>query len=225
MKTIKFILIFMGLFLAAILLYYISPKKVYYAEDFDIKVLKSKIDYDKDGIDDYEDIMLGARLDAEARPKYDGSYVDGGYPSDDVGVCADLVWRAFKNAGYTLKDMIDGDIKDNREDYPGLDKRPDPNIDFRRVRNLKVFFDKYAENLTLDPYEIASWQPGDIVIFGERYTHIGIISDKRNEEGIPYLIHNAGQYNREEDVLIRWMKKDTITGHYRWNGGYYDSIR
>lgn len=81
-----------------------------------------------------------------------------------------------------------------------------------------MFFDKYATSLTLDPYDIATWQSGDIVIFGSSYTHIGIISDKRNKKGIPYVIHNAGQYNREEDALEYWYKKSGITGHYRYEG-------
>ena len=196
---------------------FIKPK-VYSASDFGIETVISKNDYDNDGVDDYTDIMLGARIDALNKPKYKSVYYAGGYPPDDEGVCSDVIWRAFKNAGYNLKDMIDLDIKNNPDDYPGLDKVPDPNIDFRRVRNLKVFFDKYATSLTLDPYDIAAWQPGDIVIFGASYNHIGIISDKRNKKGIPYLIHNASQYNREEDALERWCKKSGITGHYRYEG-------
>ena len=202
---------------ALLLKIFIKPS-AYSASDFGIETVISKNDYDNDGIDDYTDIMLGARMDAQNRPKYKSTYYAGGYPPDDEGVCSDVIWRAFKNAGYNLKDMIDLDIKNNPSDYPGLDKVPDPNIDFRRVRNLKVFFDKYATSLTLDPYDIASWQPGDIVIFGASYNHIGIISDKRNKEGIPYLIHNASQYNREEDALVRWSKKSGITGHYRYEG-------
>lgn len=210
---------------AGIIFYFFFPRKAFQAEDFHIEREYSLIDYDKDGIDDYTDILLGARKDAENHPRYDGSYVSGGYPSDNVGVCADVIWRAFKEAGYNLKDMIDEDIKNHKDDYPGLGGKADPNIDFRRVRNLKAFFDKYAESLTLDLEEIAQWQPGDIVVFGKKYTHIGIISDKRNKKGIPYLIHNAGQYKREEDALEKWNKKSKIVGHYRWNGGYYDSIR
>ncbi len=214
-KSIIFILSIVIIIL--VLKIFIKPK-TYLASDFGIEVVTSSIDYDNDGIDDYNDIMLGARMDAINKPKYKSVYYAGGYPPDDEGVCSDVIWRAFKNAGYDLKEMIDLDIKNNPDDYPGLDKVPDPNIDFRRVRNLKVFFDKYATSLTLDPYDIASWQPGDIVVFGASYTHIGIISDKRNKEGIPYLIHNAGQYNREEDALECWYKKSGITGHYRYEG-------
>ncbi len=224
-KIISYISLILIILVVALVIKHFIPVKVYYASDFGITVLKSNIDYDNDGIDDYTDILLGARADAIRHPKYDSSYVAGGYPSDDVGVCADVIWRAFKNAGYMLKDMIDIDTLNNPSDYFHDGERRDTNIDFRRVRNLKVFFDKYAYSLTLDLNDIEKWQPGDIVIFGKNYTHIGIISDKRNKEGIPYLIHNAGQPQREEDALVKWKNKKTITGHYRWNGEYYDSIR
>ena len=74
-------------------------------------------------------------------------------------------------------------------------------------------------NLTAitDPEDIAAWQPGDIVTFEGR--HIGIISDKRNRDGIPYLIHNSGQPKREEDALLRCHRNHPISGHFRWNGG------
>ncbi len=200
-------------FIISILNYFnLIPKKSYTASDFGIETIKSNIDYDNDGIDDYTDIMLGARKDAENMPKYKSAYYAGGYPPDNEGVCTDLVWRALKNAGYSLKDLVDEDIKNNLSSYEKIEK-PDPNIDFRRVYNLKVFFDRNTNKLTNNVYEIAQWQPGDIVIFEE--SHIGIISDKRNKKGIPYLIHNTAQPVREEDVLERY--KDIITGHYRWN--------
>ncbi|MBQ3593218.1 MAG: DUF1287 domain-containing protein [Clostridia bacterium] len=191
--------------------YNLLPEKVYYASDFGIETILSDTDYNENGTDDYTDIMLGAREDAKNHPKYDGAYVDGGYPPDDIGVCTDVVWRAFKNAGYSLKDMIDKDIELNTDDYPRVDK-PDNNIDFRRVPNLRVFFEKYATVLTNDTAEIEEWQPGDIVIFGDN-KHIGIVSDKRNKEGKPYIIHNGGQPNREEDFL----KRGEPTGHYRFD--------
>ena len=200
-------------FIISILNYFnLIPKKSYTASDFGIETIKSNIDYDNDGIDDYTDIMLGARKDAQNMPKYKSAYYAGGYPPDNEGVCTDLVWRALKNAGYSLKDLVDEDIKNNLSSYEKIEK-PDPNIDFRRVYNLKVFFDRNTNKLTNNVYEIAQWQPGDIVIFEE--SHIGIISDKRNKKGIPYLIHNTAQPVREEEVLERY--KDIITGHYRWN--------
>lgn len=195
------------------LLWILWPKKVYFASDFDIDIVVSPIDCNQNGIDDYQDILLGARIDAENKVKYKSAYYAGGYPPEHEGVCTDLVWRAFKHAGYSLKNMIDNDIMKNTNHY-NLPDGKDGNIDFRRVQNLHVFFKEYTETLTLDIYDIASWQPGDIVIFGND-SHIGIISDKRNKKGIPYLIHNAGQWKREEDVLLLWSKKKGIIGHYR----------
>lgn len=193
--------------------YYLNllPAKIYTAEDFGIETLHSSVDFDGDGTDDYTDILLGARADAENHPKYDGSYYDGGFPPDDIGVCTDVVWRAFKNAGYNLREMVDYDVSLRPEAYPAIEKR-DNNIDFRRVVNLRVFFEEYAISLTVDTDEINEWQPGDIVIFNNN-KHIGIVSDKRNADGQPYIIHNSGQPKREEDYL----KRGNVAGHYRFD--------
>lgn len=210
----KWIFIFICVISITIFVFFNYGKKIYYAQDFGINVIISEIDYDNDGIDDYSDILEGAKIDAERRPIYKSAYYEGGYPPDGEGVCTDVIWRSLKNAGYFLKDLVDEDIANNIDLYPKVEGKPDPNIDFRRVPNLKVFFERHALVLTNDPYEIDKWMPGDIVAFGSN--HIGIISDLRNKDGIPYLIHNAGQYNREEDSLIKWYEKRGITGHYRW---------
>lgn len=188
------------------------PERVYRAADFQLQILQSTVDYNQNGVDDYADFVLGAREDAQNHPQYDGGYyVEGGYPPDEIGVCTDVIWRAFREAGYSLRDMVDADIAQRTEAYPAA-QQPDPNIDFRRVRNLRVFFDTYATLLTAHPDEIAEWQPGDIVIFGDD-DHIGIVSDKRNKEGRTYLIHNGGQPMREEDYL----KRGTVMAHYRFD--------
>jgi uncharacterized protein YijF (DUF1287 family) len=171
----------------------------------------STVDFNDNGIDDYTDILLGARMDAQNKPRYDGRYWNGGYPPDHIGVCTDVVWRAFKNAGYSLKDMVDSDIAQNIAKYPGTNGERDANIDFRRVVNLKVFFERAALSLTTDPEEIGQWQPGDIVTYYPH--HIAVVSDKRNRSGIPYIIHNEGQPVREEDALTRYE----ISGHYRFD--------
>ena len=161
--------------------------------------------------------MLGARKDAQNRPKYKSEYYNNAYPPDNIGVCTDVVWRAFKNAGYDLRAMVSKDIEENTSDYPNVDK-PDSNIDFRRVKNLRVFFDKYATVLTTDTEKIDEWQPGDIVIFNNN-KHIGIVSDKRNRDGKVYIIHNGGQPNREEDYLSR----STVVAHYRFDASKLDA--
>lgn len=193
--------------------YNLLPQKSYTAEDFGIEIIHSSVDFNGNGTDDYTDLLRGAREDAQNHPRYDGAYYEGGYPPENIGVCTDVIWRAFRYAGYDLKAMVDADILERLEAYDSITE-PDPNIDFRRVRNLHVFFEKYAVSLTTDVTEIDQWQPGDIVIFGND-RHIGIVSDKRNADGEPYIIHNGGQPKREEDYLRRTGME--ITGHYRFD--------
>ena len=208
---LAFFLLFLAISIYMMNLSYMFPQKYYLAKDFGIETIKSEVDFNKNGTDDYTDILLGARKDAENHPVYNGKYYDEGYPPDNIGVCTDVIWRAFKNAGYSLRDMIDNDIKRRPEEYKNIKTR-DKNIDFRRVVNLEIFFDEYALTLTSDISEIEEWQPGDIVIFNNG-KHIGIVSDKRNANGEPYIIHNGGQPNREEDYL----KRGNVYKHYRFD--------
>lgn len=170
-------------------------------------------DFNQNGIDDIADILAGAKKDARNRPTYNSAYYVGGYPPENIGVCTDVVWRAFREAGYSLRDMVHTDIVANTWQYPAV-STPDNNIDFRRVRNLCVFFRKYAHSLTCDINETEQWQAGDIVIFGDNL-HIGIVSDIRNAKGQPYIIHNSGQKNREEDYLS--YARRPVTAHFRFD--------
>jgi len=221
MKKVFIVFVIAFIFLISLILIFllnfsnIFNSKIYYAKDFGIEQLKSNTDYDKDGIDDYTDILNGAKIDAKNKPKYKSEYYAGGYPPDNIGVCTDVIWRAFKNAGYSLKDMVDTDIKNNQDDYD-IDII-DSNIDFRRVVNLRVFFDKYATTLTNDIYDIDEWMPGDIVIFGNN-KHIGIVSNYRNSDGVAYIIHNGGQPVRDENYLVR----ANVIKHYRFDSSKVD---
>lgn len=194
-----------------------DTKQVIETQTLTVERIEINSDKDNDGKLDLDDILEGARIDADNMPVYKSAYYQGGYPPENEGVCTDVVWRAFWNAGYNLKAMVDKDIKEHTEDYPNV-KKPDPNIDFRRVKNLYVFFKKYSSNLTLElkPNDIENlkeWQGGDIVTFSNP-DHIAIISDKRRPDGIPYIVHNAGPYTREADDLLIWMPN--ITGHFRY---------
>lgn len=203
----KIIITILIIILIIPLLYYLVPKKTYTNKDFNIPDIKSTIDYDNDGIDDYTDIHDGAVLYIKTKPKYKSKYYNTGYPNDNYGVCTDVVAFAFKNADYDLQTLVDNDINNHKERY-NIDK-PDKNIDFRRVKNLKIFFDNNSTILTNDINNYSEFQKGDIVIFPK---HIAIISEKRNKKGIPYIIHNNGNHKYIEDALSRYK----IIGHYRW---------
>lgn len=175
----------------------------------------SPVDFNGNGVDDYADIVAGARADADRAPAYDDGYYEGGYPPDDRGACTDVVWRAFRQAGYDLKAMVDADIAADPDSYAAAAPSADPNIDFRRTGVLDVFFSKYGESLTTDIADHGQWQGGDIVVF-EHVRHVGVISDRRDRDGVSYVIHNMGQRQRENDYLA-FDRHMAVSAHYRFN--------
>lgn len=213
-------LIYIGFILIILGFFYFNGE----AAQRGLNIAKIEIDHDQDqdGIKDLDDILEGARKDAANHPLYRSAYYRGGYPPDNEGVCTDVIWRAFKNAGYNLKEMVDRDIRAHLAEYPRVNGKPDPNIDFRRVPNLQVFFKRQATVLTneVKPGDIENlreWQGGDIVVFGPPLYHIAIVSDKRRPDGVPLIIHNAAPYTKEEDALLYWHQNiSKIIGHFRW---------
>lgn len=170
-----------------------------------------------------ERVVEGARVSIEKRPPYDPSYVKIPYPGGDPGwrrgACVEVVIRAFRHAGVDLQERVHEDIVARPRAY-GL-KRPDPNLDHRRVRNLKVFFEEHATRV---PLSSDDWRAGDIAVWdlygGTAPNHIGIISDRKSREGTPLVIHHftarAGftGYPSEDDCLRRWR----LLAHFRWAG-------
>lgn len=206
------VIIILAILLSLILTLYnfnYLPHKKYTNQDFDIKTYKSAIDKDNDGIDDQTDILQNTRKYIAKKPKYKSKYYETGYPNDNYGVCTDVVAFSLLEAGYDLKELVNEDIKKNKELY-NIDII-DKNIDFRRVKNLQVYFKNNAISLTTDINDITAWQGGDIIIFKK---HIGIVSDKRNKKGISFIIHHANPFQLyyEEDVLEKYTD---IVGHYR----------
>lgn len=210
-KLVTGIALLILVFLTIYFLYLFNyiPHKMYSNDDFDIKTYKSSIDKDNDGVDDQTDILNNVRKYISTKPKYKSQYYANGYPDDGYGVCTDVVAFGLKDAGYDLMQLVNDDINNNQDEYNI--KTIDKNIDFRRVKNLKIYFENHAISLTTDIYDIENWQGGDIVIFKN---HIGIISDKRNKNGVPFVIHHANPFQKyyEEDIL---ELRNDIVGHYR----------
>lgn len=160
-------------------------------------------------------LVAAARSQVGVTTGYDPSYVRLGYPGGDVdlstGVCSDVVIRALRSLKIDLQERIHNDMGTNFSAYSKkwALKKPDANIDHRRVRNIAVYFTRrgYAVPISDDP---STYVPGDIVSLQIPLDHIGIVSDRR-KDGRPLLIHNVGDGAQEEDVLFRWK----IVGHYR----------
>jgi uncharacterized protein len=150
---------------------------------------------------------------------YDVRYQVLDYPNGDLpierGVCTDVVIRAFRSAlGMDLQKLVHEDMVRNFTSYPKLWRlrRPDKNIDHRRVPNLQTYLERRGYRLHASG-ETKDYRPGDLVtcIVPPNLPHIMIVSDKRNAKGIPLVIHNIGSGAREEDRLFEFK----LTGQYR----------
>jgi uncharacterized protein YijF (DUF1287 family) len=163
-------------------------------------------------------LVASARLQIGQTLSYDPAYRKLQYPGGDVpantGVCSDVVVRALRAQNVDLQKLVHEDMTRNFETYPkkwGL-KKPDANIDHRRVWNLMTYFQRqgFAQSVT---NRADSFLSGDIVAWdlGGGVTHIGIVSDRRSTKGVPLVIHNIGRGAQEEDILFRYK----VIGHYR----------
>ena len=165
-------------------------------------------------------LIEGAKRQVGVTRHYDGSYRRIAYPGGDVplerGVCTDVVVRAYRHAGADLQVLVHQDMKRNFSAYPkiwGL-RRPDTNIDHRRVPNLATFFKRKGQSLRVTQRG-ADYKPGDIVTWdlASGVSHIGIVSDVAVRGTDRHLIvHNIGAGTQIEDVLFAY----SLTGHYRF---------
>lgn len=156
--------------------------------------------------------QIGVTLD------YDPAYARLAYPGGDVpplrGVCADVIVRAYRaGLGIDLQREVHEDMAQAFGTYPALWglKRPDRNIDHRRVPNLAAFFRRRGAALE----DGAAYRPGDLVTqeVNGHLPHIVIVSDKRAENSSRYqVIHNIGGGTVRADTLETYP----MTGHFRY---------
>ncbi|MFN4123704.1 MAG: DUF1287 domain-containing protein [Flavobacteriales bacterium] len=102
----------------------------------------------------YAKLAASAESLTEQHVFYDPAYYVTAYPNADVpadrGVCADAVIRAYCKQGIDLQGLVHEGMRKNFAIYPqkwGL-KRPNKNIDHRRVPNLVKYFECFGEVLT-----------------------------------------------------------------------------
>jgi len=158
----------------------------------------------------------------DSRVRYDSSYRKIDYPLGDVpadlGVCSDVIVRAYRGIDIDLQQLIHEDMKNNFSVYPkiwGL-SRTDRNIDHRRVPNLRAFFKRHGKSLSIsgNPND---YKPGDLVTWNLKSNgslpHIGIVTNLySHDKKRPVIMHNIGRGQVLEDMLFDYE----ITGHYRY---------
>jgi hypothetical protein len=164
-------------------------------------------------------LVTAARAQIGKTVRYDPAYRKLDYPIGDVplesGVCTDVVIRALRSGpGIDLQQRVHEDMKQNFAQYPknwGL-KKPDPNIDHRRVPNLQTYFKRSGWEIEAKD-GVRTFQAGDLVtcIVPPNLPHIMIVSDKSSPAGRRLVLHNIGKGAQEEDRLADFR----ITGQYR----------
>ena len=174
--------------------------------------------------EDFVSRLLEAALAQTTRgaTTYDGSYRRIPYPGGDVpleiGVCTDVVIRAYRRLGIDLQVEVHEDMRRAFSVYPqtwGL-RAPDTNIDHRRVPNLMTYFRRVGAALPVSR-QARDYRPGDLVtwMLPGNLPHIGIVTARRvAESGVPLIVHNIGRGPEVEDVLFVYP----ITGHFRYGG-------
>ena len=174
-------------------------------------------DADGDGIPDSVDAMIGARKVALNGAAYIEGYQRIAYPGGDVdrerGVCTDVIVRALRNAGHDLQRLVISDMKRRPQSY-GLPagKRPNKNVDHRRVRRQIVYFRRHHRALS-NTFDAAArgrdaWLPGDIVFLDtfphkSGPDHVGLVSDRVDAQGRPLIINNwTTGWNTKDMALL-----------------------
>jgi uncharacterized protein YijF (DUF1287 family) len=165
-------------------------------------------------------VVQSAIRQTDVSVTYDGSYRRIGYPNGDVpaniGVCTDVVIRAYRSIGVDLQQLVHEDMRENFSAYPqhwGL-KRADSNIDHRRVPNLQTYFRRQNAQLRVSS-NASDYKAGDLVtwMLPGNLPHIGIVTDRRSADGLrPLIVHNIGRGPKVEDMLFAYR----VTGHYRF---------
>lgn len=151
---------------------------------------------------------------------YDPAYRRLAYPMGDVpmqkGVCTDVVVRAYRVAfGIDLQKLVHEDMKSAFAGYPaiwGL-KRPDRNIDHRRVPNLEHFLKRRGADLPITR-DGTDYLPGDLVTqrLPGNLPHIAIVTNRPAQgRNHALVVHNIGAGTQIEDRLFEF----TISGHFR----------
>ena len=170
-----------------------------------------------------------ARAQVGVTTGYDPTWMHISYPGGDVprstGVCADVVIRAARDAlGLDLQKLVHEDMVAHFDLYPARkawgSRKPDTNIDHRRVLNLEAYFTRAGARLWVATSPTPGDQfpppllPGDIVtwLLDAKLPHIGMIASTPPSGAT--VVHNIG-LGASEWLLTAFMPHRAVA-HYRW---------
>jgi len=172
-----------------------------------------------------------ARAQVGVTTGYDPTWTKLTYPGGDVsrstGVCADVVIRAARDGlGLDLQKLVHEDMVEEFDAYPARkawgSRKPDANIDHRRVLNLEAYWTRAGARLwaaqapTPGDAFPKPLQIGDILtwLLDARLPHVGIVVST----GLLQIsvVHNIG--NGAEETALNAFHPHRAAGHYRWPG-------
>jgi uncharacterized protein YijF (DUF1287 family) len=180
-------------------------------------------DGDEDGIPDPLDLLIGGHKNRLNAAVYGGGYMMIDFPGGDVprdmGVCTDVIIRAARNAGLDLQSELQREIRRAPRAFPMV-RRPNAHIDHRRVKTLVPYFERRWDRrrAALDDPE-DPLRPGDVV-FMDTFPnksgpdHVGIVSDRMGESGLPLVINSwTDGYRASEMDLLGFVP---VTHRFRY---------
>jgi hypothetical protein len=170
-----------------------------------------------------------ARAQVGVTTGYDPTWTHISYPGGDVprstGVCADVVIRSARDAlGLDLQKLVHEDMVKDFEAYPARktwgSRKPDTNIDHRRVLNLEAYFQRSGARLWSATGPTAGDRfPGPLVVgdivtwlLDARLPHIGMVVSVGSAGAA--VVHNIGR-GAEESPLSAFSPH-RAAAHYRW---------
>jgi hypothetical protein len=172
-----------------------------------------------------------ARAQLGVTTGYDPTWSKLAYPGGDVprstGVCADVVIRAARDGlGLDLQKLVHEDMVKDFDAYPARrawgSKKPDTNIDHRRVLNLEAYWTRAGARLwAADAPTPGDGFPkpieaGDILtwLLDARLPHVGIVVSVCQQTRV---VHNIGR--GVEESPLEDFHAERAVGHYRWPVG------
>ncbi len=166
-------------------------------------------------------VARGVRLSPTYHPL---DYPWGDLP-DHLGTSADVLIRCLRSAGVDLQQMLHIDRTESPRSYPRrlwANRRPDKNIDHRRMPNLFTFVKTYFVEVPTEvtnPEQAAKYLPGDLVFWEPGGSHgfpgmVGLVLDRRGTDGVPWVatVHPKEKWATYHHKVTDWP----IMGHYRF---------
>lgn len=170
-----------------------------------------------------------ARAQVGVTTGYDPAWAKLTYPGGDVarstGVCADVVIRAARDGlGLDLQKLVHEDMVKDFDAYPARkawgSRKPDANIDHRRVLNLEAYWTRVGARLWAagapspgDAFP-KPFQVGDTVtwLLDARLPHVAIVVSTGSPQTT--VVHNIG--NGAEETALSAFHPHLAAAHYRW---------